>query len=310
MYRRLAFLLFLIVLLLGSCSPVGIFQLPWMLPPEQPTHTVTVFAAASLTEAYSELRDNFEDLNPDIQVVLNFAGSQQLAQQLAQGAPADVFASANLRQIEVAVQANRVDPSEVGVFAYNHLLVIYPAYNPASLQELQDLANPGLRLILADKSVPVGQYTLKFLENASSTDYYGPMYQRAVLTNVVSYEENVKAVLSKVALGEADAGIVYVSDAQGPIADKVGSLQIPKNLNVKAEYYLAPILDSHQKELGAAFIGKKDRQGGAHQKVPQIDHECGRDDRPRGGAPGDHGDGNELRATGENENRHDPDLQG
>jgi molybdenum ABC transporter molybdate-binding protein len=235
--------------------------LPTAIPPTQePTQptsggkTLTVLAAASLTESFTELGNLFEIQNPGIKVSLSFAGSQQLAQQLGQGAEADVFASANKKYMDAAVEANRVNKDDAKTFVTNRLVVIFPKDNPAGLKELKDLAKPGLKLDLADKSVPVGQYSLDFLDKAIKDPGFDPQFKDNVIKNVVSYEDNVKAVLTKVSLGEADAGIVYVTDITADAASKVGKLDIPDALNTIATYPIAPISDSKNIDLAKAFV--------------------------------------------------------
>jgi molybdate transport system substrate-binding protein len=229
--------------------------MPWQAQAvAQDSATLTVFAASSLTEAFTELGKGFEQEHSGVKVVFNFAGSQQLAQQLGQGAPADVFASANNKQMQVAIEGGRVVSGTQQVFVRNRLVVIYPADNPAGLTQLQDLAKPGLQLVLAAKEVPVGQYALDFLDKASQDAAFGSTFKDDVLKNVVSYEENVKAVLTKVTLGEGDAGIVYTSDISGDAASKVSSLAIPDQLNTIAVYPIAPVSDSANQELANAFI--------------------------------------------------------
>jgi molybdate transport system substrate-binding protein len=177
-----------------------------------------------------------------------------LAQQLAQGAPADVFASANQKYMDAAVEANLVNPDEARTFVTNRLVVIFPKDNPAGIQELQDLARPGILLDLADPSVPVGQYTVSFLDKAVEDAGFDPQFKNLVLNNVASYEDNVKAVVTKVSLGEADAGIVYVTDITPDAAGKVGRLAIPDTLNTIATYPIAPISDSKNPVLAQAFV--------------------------------------------------------
>lgn len=213
-----------------------------------------VFAAASLTDAFGEIATNFQAEYPNTTVVYNFAGSQQLAQQLGQAAPADLFASANGRQMEVAIEAGRVVSGTQQTFVRNRLVIIYPADNPAGLTTLQDLAKPGLKLVFAAPEAPVGGYSLDFLNKASASVDYGSAYSETVLSNVVSYEENVRSVLSKIVLGEADAGIVYTSDVAGDGADAVGRIEIPDELNTVASYPIAMISDSANPALAQAFI--------------------------------------------------------
>lgn len=216
--------------------------------------TLTILAAASLTEPFSELGRQFEAQHPNTKVEFSFAGSQQLAQQLSQGALADVFASASQKYIDSAVQANRITKAEVRIFAKNRLVVIYSKENVPDLKDLQELAKPGLKLVFAAGDVPVGQYSLDFLNKTSQDPEFSATFKERVMKNVVSYEENVKSVYTKVALGEADAGIVYLSDIGPDAAGSVGSLDIPDALNVIATYPIAPITDSKHPELAKAFI--------------------------------------------------------
>jgi molybdate transport system substrate-binding protein len=224
------------------------------IAPLEPAN-LTIFAAASLTEAFNEIGRNFSAEHPGVSLTFNFAGSQQLAQQLDQGAPADLFASANNRQMEVAIlEAQRVISGAEYTFVRNRLVVIYPADNPARITRLQDLAKPGVKLILAAKEAPVGQYSLDFMDKAVQDPAFGSTFKDDVLKNVVSYEENVRSVLTKVSLGEGDAGIVYTSDISGEGADKVGRLEIPDALNTIASYPIAVISDSAYPIQAQAFM--------------------------------------------------------
>jgi len=217
-----------------------------------PNITITVYAASSLTDGFNEIGKLFELYNPGVKVVFNYAGSQILSQQLAQGAPADVFASANQAQMDVAVKAGRVGTSTV--FVLNRLVAITPADNPAGLKTLQDMGKPGLRIVLAAKAVPVGQYALDFLAKASADPTFGAGYQASVLSNVVSYEDNVKQVLAKVALGEADAGVVYTTDVLGANSSKVVKLKIPDNLNTIAKYPIGYVSNTANAYWAKAFV--------------------------------------------------------
>jgi len=234
----------------GPAAPAGTLS----PAPETKTRLLYVFAAASLTEPFNELILAFEQSHPGVKIIPNYAGSQQLAQQIAQGAPADVFASANQTQIQTAIQSGRVSAGDEQVFVNNRLVVILPADNPGQIEALQDLATNGHSLILAAEAVPAGKYSLSFLEQASQDPDFKPDYREAVLANVVSYEENVKAVLGKIILGEADAGIVYSSDVSPTAADKLIKLEISDRLNVQAAYYLAPLNDSQAPGLAEEFI--------------------------------------------------------
>jgi molybdate transport system substrate-binding protein len=215
---------------------------------------ITVMAAASLTDAFEEIGRLYQERHPGVKAVFNFGGSQQLSQQIAQGAPADVFASADSKQMEVAEQSGRVAARDVVAFAHNRLVVILPRSNPAGITRLQDLARPGLKLVIAAEEVPVGSYTMIFLEKASEDAAFGADFKQKVLANVVSYEENVKSVVSKVELGEADGGVVYISDASGAEADKVRQIPIPDALNVSADYPIAVLNDSRHPSLARDFV--------------------------------------------------------
>jgi molybdate transport system substrate-binding protein len=217
-------------------------------------HELTVFAAASLTEAFRALAVAFEAKHPGTRVRFNFGGSQQLVQQIINGARADVFASANAKQLKVAITAGIIDTGYVGVFARNRLVVVTPGDNPARLRELRDLAKPDVKVILADSSVPVGQYAIQFLDRCSNPGELGNSFKKAVLKNVVSYEENVRAILSKVELGECDAGIVYSSDISQDSLRRTRRIDIPDRLNIVAEYPAGVVRGTAVHPLAEKFI--------------------------------------------------------
>ncbi len=242
-------------LLLAGCIATTRSQeaIPSTHTPDQSAELL-IFAAASLTDAFDALSNTFADQNPDVKIAVNFAGSQQLAQQLVQGAPADVFASANETQMQRVINSGRVAPEQATPFARNQLTIVMPADNPAEISSISDLAKPGIKLIVAAEEVPVGRYTQQLLANASRSADLEPTFADDVLANVVSYEQSVRAVLSKIQLGEADAGIVYSSDSAGKGANEVASVEIPTPLNQVAIYPIAPIADSDNPALADAFI--------------------------------------------------------
>lgn len=263
MRQILIFAALLITLLTCACAvapeayppPTALRPTPSAIPADPPgSQELTVFAAASLSEAFSDLGKRFEQAHPGARVTFNFGGSQQLAQQLGQGARADVFASANQKQIDTAAQTGRLTAEQAQPLAGNRLIVIYAKHNPGNIRILADLANPGVKLVLADQSVPAGQYALEFLDKAAGSSEFDPGFKEAVLDNVVSFEENVRAVLSKVMLGEADAGIVYASDVSQEALQQIGVREIPSELNVSADYWIAQLRDSRQPDLAQAFI--------------------------------------------------------
>jgi molybdate transport system substrate-binding protein len=219
----------------------------------QERQTIIIFAAASLSDAFEEAADVFEAEHPGSNLVFNFAGSSDLAAQLAEGAPADVFASANDRQMNAAVNAGRIDGTPV-TFARNRLVLIVPMDNPAGIATLDDLATPGVKLIVAAPDVPVRDYTDRLLERLAGDPAYGEDYRDAVLANIVSEEQNVRQVVVKIALGEGDVGIVYRSDVTPDIADQVIAIPIRDALNTFGSYPIAVTNDSAQPELARAFI--------------------------------------------------------
>lgn len=214
---------------------------------------LNVFAAASLQGAFTDIGKAYSQAHSNVTVTFNFAGSDTLATQITQGAPADVFASANGAQMNVVVSAGEITGGAVKTFAHNRLVVIYPTANPANIQSLQDLGKSGVKVMLAAKTVPVGQYALTFLDSAAADPSFGASYKTNVLKNVVSYEADVKSVLAKVALGEADAGIVYTTDAATE-KGKVGTVTIPDGLNTIAVYPIGVVKASQQATTAQAFV--------------------------------------------------------
>ncbi len=212
--------------------------------------TLTVFAASSLTDAFTEIGKAFESSRPGVMVTFNFAGSQALRTQIEQGAPADVFASASGKEMDAAVAGKFISEGTPQVFLTNKLVVILPAGNSAGLQKLEDLANPGVKLVLAAEDVPVGNYARQTLDKMEAL--FGAGYKDKVLANVVSNEDNVKQVVAKIQLGEADAGIVYTSDAIA--APDLQTIEIPAELNVIAKYPIASLTNSANATLAKAFM--------------------------------------------------------
>lgn len=215
--------------------------------------TLNVFAASSLTDAFARIGEQFAAEHAGVEVVFNFAGSNQLATQINEGAPADLFASANEAQMDVAIATGQIAGAPQ-IFARNLLVVVTPGDNPAGLTALPDLAVPGVKIVLAAETAPAGQYALAFLDKAAADENLGADYRDAVLANVVSYEQSVRSVLTKVALGEADAGIVYRSDAAASAAGEVQQIDIPDPLNTVAAYPIAILSDSPHAALAQAFI--------------------------------------------------------
>lgn len=233
----------LAVVVLAACAAPAATS-----PAASEGRTLTVFAAASLTDAFTEIGTAFEGAYPDVHVVFNFANSRALRTQIEEGAAADVFASANTKEMEALAAGGMV--GEAQPFVQNILTIIAPADNPAGLATSQDLARPGLKLVLAAEEVPVGKYARQVLEQMDGL--YGAGYRDAVMANVVSNEDNVKQVVAKVQLGEADAGMVYESDSVA--APELVKIEIPAGVNVIAVYPIAVPQSSVEPRLGQAFI--------------------------------------------------------
>jgi molybdate transport system substrate-binding protein len=206
---------------------------------------ITVLAAASLTAAFTKIGADFERANPDVTVRFSFGPSDGLATQILEGAPADVFAPASPTYMD-QVQTDGPGVSGRADFARNTLAVVVPSGNPAHIESLDDLARPGVKLVLAAVGVPAGDYAREILGSAG--------IQKEALANVVSNEEDVKGVVQKVLLGEADAGIVYGTDVTPDISANVREIAIPDGVNVIATYPIAVINGSSHTPAATAFI--------------------------------------------------------
>jgi molybdate transport system substrate-binding protein len=211
-----------------------------------------IFAASSLTDAFQDLVKTYESTHPGIKISLSFAGSQILRTQLEQGAVADIFASADHKNMDILARDNIAASNPDQVFATNRLIVILPPGNPAGVITLHDLARPGVKLILADPSVPAGNYARQILAKISADPAYGSGFSTAVLANVVSNETDVRQVVTKVELGEADAGIVYVSDKFA--SPELVTIPIPEKFNIIAQYPIAILSNSPNPNQAAGFI--------------------------------------------------------
>jgi molybdate transport system substrate-binding protein len=196
-----------------------------------------VFAAASLTAAFTELGQRYTSANGGTKVTFNFAGSQALATQIQQSAPADVFASADTTNMDKVKDLVGTPQS----FASNLLAIVVEKGNPMSVEGLDDLGNGDLKVVLAAEDVPAGRYAKQVLDKAG------------VSVTPVSQEDNVKAVVTKVSLGEADAGIVYVTDVAAG-GDKVEGVDIPETQNVLATYPIATVKAGKAQDKAQAFV--------------------------------------------------------
>jgi len=230
---RLRFLSFVTVAFLAACGSSG-------TPSASLSGNASVFAAASLTDSFKALGTAFQTAHPGTTVQFNFAGSPTLVTQIEQGAAADVFASADTTNMDkLKTDGFTADSSQV--FAHNKLEIVVAAGNPKGITGLADLAKPGLIYITAAPTVPAGKYALQILASAG------------VKVTPKSLETDVKSVVSKMELGEADAGIVYVTDVKAA-GSKVTGVPIPDSVNVIATYPIVSVKGAKNSNLANAFV--------------------------------------------------------
>jgi len=213
--------------------------------------TLTILAASSLIDAFGELGKTFEEQNEGVTVKQSFESSSTLLTQIQQGAPADVFASAATEEMNTAVKDGLVagDPK---VFVKNREIIMIPKDNLADINEFRDVANPGVKLALAQKDVPAADYALEILDKADAR--YGDDFEKEVLSNVVSREADVRASVNRVVVGDADATFGYASDYTPDIRDKVKIVPIPPDLNIIATYPIAALKDAKDPELAKRWV--------------------------------------------------------
>jgi len=205
----------------------------------QASTTVTVFAASSLTDVFGEIAEEFEAANPGTTVVFNFAASSALATQINEGAPADVFAAASPATMKTVSDAGNVDGEPV-VFVRNQLVIAVEKGNPRNIKGLADLTAPGVSVALCAEQVPCGAAAKTAISSANLT------------ITPVSFEENVRAALSKVSLGEVDAALVYRTDAA--VDDSVDAVEFPESANAINDYPIAVLKDAPNKPAAQAFV--------------------------------------------------------
>ena len=210
---------------------------------------LTVFAAASLTESFNDMAKTFKK-QTGANVSFSFAGTQSLRTQIEQGAPADVFVSANTDHMKAVQKEGLVKSYQP--FVDNKMALIVPKNNPGNIHRFKDLATKDYKLILGVKNVPVGNYARKMLANAGKT--YGSDFKQKVMSHAVSFETDTKQVANKVAMGEADAGIVYVTDVTPDIANKVRQVKIPDHLNLTTTDTIAVVKNAPHRQLAQKWV--------------------------------------------------------
>ncbi|HXM18687.1 MAG TPA: molybdate ABC transporter substrate-binding protein [Candidatus Tumulicola sp.] len=212
--------------------------------------TLTVFAAASLHNAFTQIGQRFEAEHPGVSVRLSFDGSQILETQIANGAPADVFASADKRIMDKAVSAGLVEPPVN--FAGNSLVAIMQF--DIDIHSLRDLTHDGLKLAICAEQVPCGRYTRIVLQRMSADQRFWPNYAAQVMRNVVTQEQNVESVVTKINLGEADAGIVYATDVVMASGVHFRNFPIPDEDQDPVIYPMAIVKGSANAQLAREFV--------------------------------------------------------
>ena len=212
---------------------------------------LTIFGAASLSGVLGEVKTAYEAANPGTVITLSTDSSSALATQIEQGAPADVFLSADTTNPKQLVDGGFATGDAV-VFAGNKLCIVVPAGNPGAVASAADLAKAGLKVIAAGDEVPITKYATQLLANLSTEPGYASGFEAAYAANVVSREDNVKAVIAKIELGEGDAGIVYVTDAKA--SDQVETIDIPDSANVPASYAGVVVKASPNQPAATAFL--------------------------------------------------------
>jgi len=211
---------------------------------------LTVFAASSLTDAFTEIGKDF-DVKSGNTTIFQFAGSQALRTQLEQGAKADVYASASATQFDPLVKTGTVRSGQT--FARNRLIVIAPQTSTV-VKTLADLARPGIKLVLADKTVPVGNYSRKTFDLIAKAGTYGSDFNTRLLKNVVSEEPNVRQVTLKIQLGQGDAAVVYVSDVTPSLKAEVRTIGLPTRFNPLVSYPIGVLNASQNAAPAKAFV--------------------------------------------------------
>jgi molybdate transport system substrate-binding protein len=207
-----------------------------------PNLTIKVFAPSSMMDAGKELNAAYEAANPGVKVAIEFGHTPTQRLQFTQGATGDVFLTASQKDMDDAVKDETIAPGKARIFAMNKLVVILPTKNPANIEKLEDLAKPGIRLLIAVVDTPIGKVTLDILDKMEKK--FGSGYKAKVIANVVSTESGVKPIVSKMKLGEADAGIVYITDFVS--APELKTVMIPDELNAVTQLNTAPIAKAAQ----------------------------------------------------------------
>jgi molybdate transport system substrate-binding protein len=258
MRSRLTVLIAVLILVLASCSSGQPSSAPATTQPSAPSATtpaahveLTIYGAASLKGVLDQARTVYEAAYPGTSLTISTDSSSTLETQIEQGAPADVFLSADTTNPQKLV-ANGLAGGDAVTFAGNKLTVIVPADNPAGIKSPADLARRAIKVIAAGDEVPITKYATQLVQNLAKVSGYPANFAAAYAANIASKEDNVKAVVAKVELGEGDAGIVYVTDAKA--STKVATINVPDSANVPATYAGVVVRASRDPAEATAFL--------------------------------------------------------
>lgn len=236
-----AILLFLAMSTAASCAEV------------EEQKELIVFCGAGLTGAFNEIGQLYQNAS-GIAVEINFDGAPALRAQIEQGAYADLLAFADYRHMKALQLEGYINNSTVRTFAKNQMAVVVPLHNPANISSLADLASPGILILMGIEELPAGYHAREVLSKLANDSEYGPGYRDNVMANIVSLETTVNRIVSKVALGEADAGFAFTSDVSPTMVGKVTKISIPDRYNVAVDFPIGALKQSSHPREAQNFI--------------------------------------------------------
>jgi molybdate transport system substrate-binding protein len=234
----------------GTASQVA-NQSPTPAPPLGTPVELTVYAAASLADALDDVQAAYEPLNPGLTLTISTDSSTALETKIEQGAAADVFLSADTANPQKLIDGG-LATGPVLVLATNQLTIIVPTDNPAGIESAADLARPGIRVVAAGDAVPITRYAKQLVDKLAKSAGFPADFAKKYAANIVSKEESVAAVVGKIAIGEGDAAIVYVTDAAG--SNAVNSIDVPDEANVLATYGAVVVKATKHAAEARAFL--------------------------------------------------------
>lgn len=245
-YKKIIRVVILLVIFMSYLTSAGCSK-------EKKT-TITILAAASLTEVFTELEKGFEAQYEDVDLQFIFAGTSTLMTQIKEGIDADVFVSANETSMEELIGEGFVSSEDAQVFAQNQLVLMVSKASEYNIQELDDVLQEGVKIVIAEPSQPIGKYTEELLGLIEKDGRFAKNYKVLFYERIVSMENTVKGVCAKVEIGEADVGVVYTTDFTTVNKDSVYQIEIPSTCNKVATYELAVIKASQHQDLSTEFV--------------------------------------------------------